>query len=93
MLVSKQVSMRCDCRCSTLVFEKLSDEDGYIDYDISFVDSYLNWGVNTIWNRIKAAWFMLTRKPIYYAGVTTADKTKVREFALGMLRLIDEESN
>jgi hypothetical protein len=91
MFVSKHVSMRCDCLCSTIVFEKFGYDDGDIDYDISFVDSCLDWEINTIWHRIKVAWFMLIRKPVYYAGVTTADKAKVREFAQGMLDLIDED--
>ena len=79
-------SLRCDCLCSTVVVDKLSFVGEPAYYNISFQDSATNWGYFTLKQRLKAAWYMLTRKPFSYADVYINDE---RDFAKFVGSLVD----
>lgn len=63
---SRLVTRRCDCKCCMLVVDKTVWEDGTTDYNISIQDSRYDHDCNTLWGRIKAAFKVLSGKPVYY---------------------------
>jgi hypothetical protein len=84
------VILPCDCLCSTFVVEKFKWDDGSIDYSISFCDSCTDWGLNTIWNRVKAAWNVLTVKRNVYADIYIQDENRIKEFVQHLNELVCE---
>ena len=82
------VALRCDCLCSTLVIDKLKfDFDGTTYYNLSFQDSAENWGCNTVKERVKAAWYMLTRRPYVHADLFIEDNGEFKEFVDNLTKL------
>ena len=78
----KSVEMRCDDRAENLVFSC----DNYDGYDITIEDSYCG----PRYNRFVRAWKAFWGKPIYYSGVYTEDKEKVKRWLLDCLHLVNE---
>lgn len=83
-------SLRCDCLCTTVVVDKMKfgEEIGY--YNISFQDSAMNWGYFSLKQRIKAAWYMLTRKPYSYADVFIEREEDFAEFVGKLNAMINQ---
>lgn len=78
----KSVEMRCDDRAENLVFTYDFD-DGC---DITIEDSYCA----SRCNRFVRAWKAFWGKPIYYSGVYTGDKEKVKKWLLDCLALLGD---
>ena len=78
----KSVELRCDDRAENLVFTC----DSYVGYDITIEDSYC---VSRC-NRFVRAWKAFWGKPIYYSGIYTEDKEKVRKWLLDCLKLVSD---
>ena len=85
------VALRCDCLCSTVVVDKLKFGNDPAYYNISFQDSAVNWGYFTLKQRVKAAWYMLTRKPFYYADVFIEDSDEFAKFVGKLNEMIDTD--
>ena len=68
-LISKRITLPCDCKCCTFVIEKTVWDEGDIGYNISIQDSRYDHNYNTVWERIKRAVKILFGKPIYYNDV------------------------
>lgn len=90
----KSVEMRCDDRAENLVFTKYEYEPYQtidsvvrdVDFEITLEDSYCR----TRCNRFVRAWKAFWGKPIYYSGVYTDDKEKVKKWLLDCLALLEE---
>ena len=82
----KTVELRCDDLAENLVFNKYSYEDCDIDYEINIEDSYCA----SRCNRFVRAWKAFLAKHIYYSGIYTNDKEKVRKWLLDCLKLLEE---
>ena len=83
------VRLRCECLCSTVEVDKFKWDDGDINYNIAFCDSCTNWGMNTLWQRFKAAGYMLTRKKVSHADIWIEDEERMREFVEQLRELLD----
>ena len=94
MLEIKSVELRCDDCAENLVFTRYEYEPYQtidsvvqnIDYEINLEDSYCR----TRCNRFVRAWKAFWGKPIYYSGIYTNDKGKVRKWLNDCLKLINE---
>ena len=82
----KTVELRCDDRAENLVFTKDTFDSLETCYEITIEDSYCA----SRMNRFKRAWKAFWGKPIYYSGIYTEDKEKVRKWLLDCLKLLDE---
>ena len=91
----KSVELRCDDRAENLVFTRYEyeptamnhDPSTFYDYEINLEDSYCR----TRCNRFVRAWKAFWGKPIYYSGIYTGDKEKVRKWLLDCLKLLEED--
>lgn len=81
-------SLRCDCLCSTVVVDKVKFGEEKPWYNISFQDSCANWGCNTLRFRIKAAWKMLTKKPVSYADIYIEDESVFARFVGELVEMV-----
>lgn len=94
MREAKSVEMRCDDRAENLVFTKYEYEPYQtidsvvhdVDYEITLEDSYCG----PRYNRFVRAWKAFWGKPIYYSGVYTNDKEKVKKWLRDCLALLEE---
>lgn len=90
----KSVEMRCDDRAENLVFTRYEykptamnhDPSTFYDYEITLEDSYCR----TRCNRFVRAWKAFWGKPIYYSGICTRDKYKLRKWLLDCLALLGD---
>ena len=73
-------TLRCDCLCATVVVDKLKFSNDPACYNISFQDSSVNWGCFTLKQRLKAAWYMIARKPFCHADIFTENEEEFAEF-------------
>lgn len=88
MLKTKSVEMRCDDGAENLVFTRYEyryDEKSEDNYEITLEDSYCR----TRCNRFVRAWKAFWGKPIYYSGVYTDGKEKVKKWLLDCLHLVN----
>ena len=94
MREAKSVELRCDDRAENLVFTRYEYEPYQtidsvvrnIDYEINLEDSYCR----AHYNRFVRAWKAFLGKPIYYSGIYTDDKEKVKKWLNGCLKLVNE---
>ena len=90
----KTVELRCDDHAENLVFTRHEykptamnhDASTFYDYEINLEDSYCR----NRCNRFVRAWKAFWGKPIYYSGIYTEDKEKVRKWLTNCLRLLEE---
>lgn len=90
----KSVELRCDDRAELLTFNRYEYKPTQtpdsiirdVDYEINLEDSYCR----TRCNRFVRAWKAFWAKPIYYSGIYTRDKEKVRKWLLDCLKLVNE---
>ena len=90
----KSVELRCDDRAENLVFTRYEykptamdhDPSIFYDYEINLEDSYCR----TRCNRFVRAWKAFLGKPIYYSGIYTSDKRKVKKWLKDCLKLVNE---
>jgi hypothetical protein len=85
------VCLKCDCGCTTVVFEKFDwDSDGeHVDYNISFQDDFIYGKATGLLERIKRAFKILTGKPVYYAEVSV-NKERMKEFLKSAMEIVGE---
>ena len=90
----KTVELRCDDHAENLVFIRYEYESTQtpdsiirdIDFEINLEDSYC---VSRC-NRFVRAWKAFWGKPIYYSGICTKDKEKVRKWLNECLALLED---
>ena len=89
----KEIELRCDDHAENIVFRKYEYESYLpdsiqkdIDFEINLEDSYCR----TRCNRFVRAWKAFCAKPIYYSGIYTRDKEKVRKWLLDCLALLGD---
>ena len=93
-MITKIVEMRCDDHAENLVFRKNEYRPTYTpdsiienaDYEINIEDAYCR----TTCNRFVRAWKAFWGKPIYYSGIYTRDKYKLRKWLLDCLALLGD---
>ena len=91
-MISKNITLRCDCGCSVLVFTRYDYNNLDTSYDFSFEDSYINRSCyNGVFGRLKRAWKAFTGKPVVYANLFTDDEIKMRTFLNDCLSLMPRE--
>ena len=89
---SEQVQLRCDDKREVIILS-VNKYDGQIDdYELSFEDSYIYNDYSGFIGRLKRAWRAFTGKPVYYTSIYTEDKTRIRQFFIDCLELIDKEN-
>lgn len=89
----KSIYMRCDCHAETIEFNKITHSDGDTSYEINVVDSYCGYDFMGLKNRFKRAWKAFFEQPICYTGLFTEDKTKIRQFFVDCIALIDDTTS
>ena len=87
------VRLRCDCNGEELVFTRYdySNPNFETDYEVNIEDSYCGGDYMGIEGRFKRAWKAFFAKPIYYSGISVADKEKLRKWLNDCLAVIDKE--
>ena len=91
----KTVELRCDDRAELLVFNRYEYEPTQtpdsivrnVDFEINLEDSYCR----TRCNRFVRAWKAFWGKPIYYSGIYTENKEKVRKWLNDCLKLLEDD--
>jgi hypothetical protein len=95
----KSITLRCDDHAETLVFtcyecmahSSSGETVRETDYEINIEDSYCGGDFRGIKGRVKRAWHAFWAKPIYYSGIYTSDKDKVRKWLTDCLALLEQE--
>ena len=87
---TKNVYLRCDDNAEAVVFSKYKWEDDDVSYEINVEDSYCGGDFMGIKGRFQRAWRAFFAKPIYYAGIYSDDKNRVKNFLEECLSLIEE---
>lgn len=88
------VILRCDDNAETLVFTRYEYPDSKYepDYEVNIEDSYCGGDFMGIKGRFKRAWRAFFAKPIYYSGIFTDDKEKIKKWLKDCLDVIEEEN-
>lgn len=86
---SKLVVLPCDCKCCSLVIEKIVYDDGEINYNISMQDSRYDHNYNTFLGRLKRAAYALFGKPVYFNDLYITDTKKYSKLIDDMSELLD----
>ena len=89
MWKSKQITLRCDCRCAMFVVDKTVYSDGDTNYNILIQDSRYDHHYNTVWGRIKRACKILFGKPLYYSDVYIDEPQIFNDFLAEMNKLAE----
>lgn len=87
---TQRLCLPCDDYGEMLVIDKISI-DNEVDYDISFQDAYLG-NRDTLKMRIKHAFQILFKKPVYYADIIVNEK-RMRDFLVKLNDLVLEEAH
>jgi hypothetical protein len=85
---TEQVILRCKDNAEALVFNKYCNNYG-TDYEINVEDSYCGCDFMGIKGRFKRAWHAFFAKPVYYSGIYSDDKEKVRNWLTSCLDALD----
>lgn len=85
----KSLYLPCEDYGETLVINKFIEDE--IEYEISIQDSYLG-NKNTLKTRIKHAFQILFKKPVYYADIIVNEK-RMRDFLVKLNDLVLEEAH
>lgn len=86
---TKRLYLPCDDNGETLVIDKICYSNNEVDYDISIQDCYLG-NKDTVKTRIKHAFQILFKKPVYYADIIVNEK-RMRKFLVKLNDLVLEE--
>lgn len=90
---TKTVTLRCDDNAEAVVFSRYTyDKLNETDYEINVEDSYCGGDYMGIKGRFKRAWHAFFAKPVYYAGIYSGDKEKIRKWLTDCLELLDDKS-
>ena len=84
------IMLRCDDGAEAVTFNKYTFADGDVSYEINIEDSFIGGGYRGVFGRIKRAWDAFWAKPVYYSGIYTDDREKIRTFLYDCLELVDE---
>lgn len=85
----KSLYLPCEDYGETLVINKFIEDE--IEYEISIQDSYLG-NKNTLKTRIKHAFQILFKKPVYYADLIVNEK-RMRDFLVKLNDFVLEEAH
>ena len=87
------VRLRCDCNAEELVFTRMDYSNAAFetDYEVNIEDAYCGGDYMGIKGRFKRAWKAFFAKPIYYSGISVADKEKLKKWLTDCLAVIDKE--
>ena len=85
----KSLYLPCDDYGETLVIDKICYSNNEVDYDISIQDSYLG-NKDTLKMRIKHAFQILFKKPVYYADIFVNEK-RMKDFLIKLNDLVLED--
>ena len=88
---TKEVFFKCDDHAETAVFTCWEFKDDDINYEFTIEDSYCGGDYMGIKGRFKRAWCAFWAKPIYYSGVFTEDKERMKKFLEDCLELIGDD--
>lgn len=91
------VILKCECLHSTFVVEridnaKINKENEWEEspsYSISFCDSCTDWGLNTFWKRLKAAWYVLAQRRNNHTDIYIEDESRMKNFVKELNELVD----
>lgn len=86
---TKRLYLPCDDYGETLVIDKICYSNNEVDYDISIQDSYLG-NKDTLKMRIKHAFQILFKKPVYYADIIVNEK-RMKDFLIKLNDLVLED--
>ena len=90
MVKRNNVYFRCDDNGEMVCFTRHDFGDGDIDYEFAIEDSYCGGDYMGIKGRFKRAWMAFWAKPIYYTGVYSSDKARMKMFLEDCLYVIGE---
>lgn len=82
----KEVYMPCNDRCGTLRFTYDTDPNWNI-CTFEFLDSNISNNKTSFWQRLRHAWYILTKRPIYYAEIMSYPE-KVEYFLTSCLNAL-----
>lgn len=90
MTETKDTYIRCDDGAETVQFTRVNFSEGGTIYELTIMDGFTGYDNVGIKGRFRRAWKAFWSKPIYYTGIVTSDKNKIKSFLQDCIDIIDK---
>lgn len=88
----EHITLRCWDGAEAVVFKKFTfTHANNVEYEISVEDDYIGGDYKGFFGRIKRAWKAFWDKPVVYTGIYCEDESKMRQFLVDCLDIMDDK--